>query len=206
MALNDSKKKTRSMSQNFKEYKSYEKEDNLNAMQCRFESNRILTAVKETEHTVITADGNVIHKKLASTPLNFQPSKKSEEARKPANRCRRCGRFSEDEYYETVAESSSKTGQQQDETSTSKSFPKLSMREQEKYIVITITTDSQSTDGEKSAHHEENNPETGEAAEIDGNIYISPPTTATSQTLTAQTPMPTSPIGCSTAHSVRTNG
>ena len=36
-------------------------------------------------------------------------------------------------------------------------------------------------------------------------IYAPPPTTTTSRTLTAQTPMPTSPIGRSDAHSVRSN-
>ena len=36
-------------------------------------------------------------------------------------------------------------------------------------------------------------------------IYVPPPTAATSQTLTAQTPLPTSPIGCSTAHSIHRN-
>ena len=38
-----------------------------------------------------TAEGKVIHKKLASKPLKFQPSMKSEETRKPTNGRRRCG-------------------------------------------------------------------------------------------------------------------
>ena len=101
-------------------------------MKCRFKTNEILTAVNETDQTVTTADGKVIHKKLASNLQKFQPSKRSDQARKPTNRCRRRGRFSEDEYCEThkrlMAENSGKSGRQQDEASTSKSFPKLPLR------------------------------------------------------------------------------
>ena len=149
----------------------------------------------------------VIHRKLVSNPLKFQQSKRSEEARKPTNQGRRCGRFSHDEHCEThkrlMAERFGKTGQQQDKADTSKSFPKMPMREQEEHTVITITTDRQAMDGEESAHHEENNPEMGEATETDevAELYAPPPTAAaTSRTLSAQTPMPTSPIVCSTAH------
>ena len=43
----------------------------------------------------------IIHKKLASNHLKFQPPEKPEEARKPTNRCRRCGNFSRSEYCDT---------------------------------------------------------------------------------------------------------
>ena len=135
LVLNDSKKKNRSVSQSLKEYKFYEKEDKRNAMKCRFKTKKKLTAVKETDHIVTTADVRVIHKKPASNPLKFQPAKRAEESRKPPNRCRRCDKFSQDEYCDThkrmMAEASGKTRRQQDETGTSTSFPKLPMREQE---------------------------------------------------------------------------
>ena len=70
------------------------------------------------------------------------------------------------------------------------------------HTVITITTDSQTTDGEEPTHIEDNIPETGEITEV----YAPPPTITASRTLSAQTPMPTSPTGCSTGHSARTNG
>ena len=39
----------------------------------------ILIAVKETDHTVTTTEGKVIHKKLASNPLKFLPSRSSDD-------------------------------------------------------------------------------------------------------------------------------
>ena len=44
-------------------------------MKCRFKTNKDLTAVQETDHTVTTAEGKVIRKKLESNPLKFEPSK-----------------------------------------------------------------------------------------------------------------------------------
>ena len=80
-----------------------------------------------------------------------------------------------------------------DEASTSKSFPKMPNRDaEEERTVITITTDSQTSDAE------ENSTVTYEHAPL--------PTTVTGRTLTAETPMPSSPIGCSTGISTRTNG
>ena len=49
-------------------------------MKCRFKTNKILTAANETKHTITTTDGKVIHKKLASNPLKFQPAKKNRKA------------------------------------------------------------------------------------------------------------------------------
>ena len=130
-------------------------------MKCKFKTNKILTALKETDHIVTTADGKVIHKKLESNPLKFLLSKRSEETRKPTNQCRRCGWFSQEEYCEShkqlMAESASKI-KQQEEAGTSKSFPETPMREPEEHTVIMVTTDNQTTDGAKSAHIEENSP------------------------------------------------
>ena len=51
-------------------------------MKCRFKTNKILSAIRETGHTITTAEGRTVHKKLASNPVKFQPSKKSEEPRR----------------------------------------------------------------------------------------------------------------------------
>ena len=55
---------------------------------------KILTAVKESGHTITTSEGKIVHKKLASNPMKFQTSRKSERPRKSINRCRRCRKFS----------------------------------------------------------------------------------------------------------------
>ena len=157
--LNDAKKRTRSVSENFKEY---------------------------------------------------QPLKWLEEARKPTNRCRSCGKYSEGEYCNTHKRlmAGNQTKLKQDERGTSRSFPKLPMKKTVEQTVITITTDSQTTDGEEPTRDEEKNPTTGEVTEtVEVTEICAPSPTATAnRTLTTQTPMPTSPIDCSTALSVRTNG
>ena len=101
LVLSETKKKGRPVSRDFKNYQFYEKENKPNSMKCGFKTNKILTAVSETGHTIITSEGKVIHKKLASRPLNFQTSRKPEDQRKPTNRCRRCGKFSSGELCET---------------------------------------------------------------------------------------------------------
>ena len=45
-------------------------------MKCGFKTNNILTAIKDTDHTVTTSDGRTIHKKLASKPLKLQTPRK----------------------------------------------------------------------------------------------------------------------------------
>ena len=101
LVLNESKKRGRSVSREFKNYQFYEKENKPNSMKCSFKTNKVLTAVAETGHTVTTSEGRVIHKKLASKPLKFQTSRKPEEQRRPTNRCRRCGKLSSGELCET---------------------------------------------------------------------------------------------------------
>ena len=75
-------------------------------------------------------------------------------------------------------------------------------RETEERTVITITTDSQSTDGEGNSIAADENTGADEVTEI----HASPTTVTTGCKLTAETPMPSSPIGCSTEISTRTNG
>ena len=101
MVLNESKKRARSVSREFKQYQFFEKENKLNAMKRRFKTNKILTAVNETKHTVTTSEGNILHEKIASKPIKFQLSKKPEEKRRPTHRCIRCGKFSQGNYCDT---------------------------------------------------------------------------------------------------------
>ena len=130
IVLNDNKKRSRSVSPNIKQHQLYEKEDKPNDMKCRFKKNKTLTVIRETDHTFTKADGKIRQKKLASNPLKFQPQRKPEEARKPTNRCRTCGNFSQGDLFETrrrlMAEKL-----KQDEASTSKSFPNMPNRETE---------------------------------------------------------------------------
>ena len=97
LVLNDTRKKGRSVSRNFKKYQFYEKENKPNSMKCGFKINKILTAVKKTDHTITTSEGRVIHKKLASKPLKFQTSRTTDEQRRAITRCRKCVKFSSGE-------------------------------------------------------------------------------------------------------------
>ena len=188
IVLNENKR-PRSVSQNFNQFQFYKKEDKPIAMKCRFQINKTLTAVKETGHTITTADGKILHKKLASDPLKFPPPKKPEESRKPTKRCRRCGIFSQGDFCETHKRLMSEK-LRQDEASTSKSFPKMPNRDaEEERTVITITTDSQTTDAEENSTATDEHPEADEITET---------TTVMGRTLTAETPMSSSPIGCIT--------
>ena len=101
LVFNESRRRGRSVSNNFKNYQNFEKETKPNAIKSRFKTNKILTAARKTKHTISTTDGKTIHKKLASNPLKFHPSKKAEEARKPTKRCTRCRFFSIEELCET---------------------------------------------------------------------------------------------------------
>ena len=87
MVFNESRKWCRSVSDKFKNNQFFEKETNPNAMKCRFKTNKISTAARESKHTITTTDGKTIHKKLASNPLELQPSEKAEKARKRTKRC-----------------------------------------------------------------------------------------------------------------------
>ena len=202
LILNGNKKRPRSVSQIFKQYQFYEKEDKPNAMKFRFKINKTLTAVKETGHTITTADVKIRLQKLASNPLKVQPPKKPEESRKPTNKCRRCGKFSQGDFCETHNRLMSEK-LRQNEASTCKSFPRMPNRDaEEERTVITFTTDSQTADAEENSTATDEHPETDEITEINA----PPPTTVTGRTLTTVTPMPSSPIGCSTGISTRING
>ena len=101
LVLNDTRKRSRSVSRKFKKYQFSEKENEPNSMKCGFKTDKILTATKETDHTVTTSVGRTIHKKLASKPLKFQTPRKPDEPKKAITRCKRCGKFSSGKFCET---------------------------------------------------------------------------------------------------------
>ena len=73
---------------------------------------------------------------------------------------------------------------------------------EEEITVITITTDRQTSDAGETSTATDEHPEADEITEINA----SPPITVTGRTLTAETPMSSSSIGCSTEISTRFNG
>ena len=160
-------------------------------MKCRFKTNKPLTAVKETKHTITTSEGRIIHKNLASKAIKFQLSRKSEERRKPTNRCSRCGKFCQGEYCDTHKRvyGIPKVPQQ---PSSSHTLPKRPQKRSffgdiletnEEIDISKSQTDTladeiqkvQSPGVEKIPSEEDNTPETN-------------------------TPLPATPIQCSTSH------
>ena len=65
LILNETRKRGRSVSRDFEKYQFYEKENKPDSMKCSFKTIKNLTAVKETDHTVTSSEGRVLHKKLA---------------------------------------------------------------------------------------------------------------------------------------------
>ena len=57
LVFNESRKRGRSVSDNFKNHQLFEKETKPNAMKCRFKTDKMFTAAKETKHTITTTDG-----------------------------------------------------------------------------------------------------------------------------------------------------
>ena len=60
LVLNDTRKRGRSVSQDFEKYPFYEKENKPNSMKRGFKTDKNLTAIKEAEYTVTTSEGKVI--------------------------------------------------------------------------------------------------------------------------------------------------
>ena len=170
-------------------------------MKCSFKTNKILTAVQETDHTITISEGRVIHKKVASKPLNFQTSRKTDEQKKAINRCRRCGKFISGELCETHLRLQTTGKDPNNNTedkgpSTSYTLPTMPMKKKKQgynrvvvYDSSSLDSDSVNNDADKGSSEEEVNPEeTGLRAEIGREI----------ENLRNQTPMLIPPIGCST--------
>ena len=197
LLLNDSRKRGRSVSQDFKKYKFHEKENKLNSMNCGFKTDKILTAIKGTDRTVTTSEGKVIHKKLASKPLKFQTFKKTDEPKRTINRCRRCGKFSNGEYCETHQRLNTEDPNNNTEEApgTSYTLPKMPMKKQPKYNRV-VVYDSSSRDSDSVAPNADMN-----GSDTESDSEKTDLETAIGQRveeLRAETPTLTSPIGCST--------
>ena len=123
-------------------------------MKCKFKTNKILTAVKETKHTVTTSEGKTIHKKLASKPIKFQLPKKSEGKRKPTNRCIGCGKFSQGDYCDTHKRVYG-VHKDTDEPSSSYTLPTMPQKRSTYVDIITTATETNSptAEGEEQQTH-----------------------------------------------------
>ena len=170
-------------------------------MKCNFKTDKFLTAVKETDHTVTTSEGRIIHKKLAFKPLIFQTSKRTDEQqRRVINRCCKCGTFSSGEFCGTHQQPETEHYDQnnntaEDETTTSQTLPTMPSKKKRNYNRVVVydssSRDSNSIDtsAEKDSTDTEDDTEGADLrADIGREI----------ERLRAQTPLPTSPIGCST--------
>ena len=198
LVLNESRKRGRSVRDNFESYQFFEKETKPNIMKCRFKTNKILTASNETKHTITTTDGKVIHKKLASNPLKFQPAKKTEEPRKPTNRCTRCGRFSHDDLCDTHKRIRSE--QQGQSTSADKTIPTMPIERPEARPDITVISDSQSSHADELPSTANIDPELTITAEIKYDDAVKP----TEETRDNETPAMSPPVDCRTEKTKRT--
>ena len=195
LVLNESKKKGRSVSRDFKNYQFFEKENKPNSMKCGFKTNKVLTAVAETGHTVTTSEGRVIHKKLASKPLKFQTPRKPEEQRPPTNRCRRCGKFSSGEWCEThLRLEAARQDSNNNEPSTSHTTIPTMPSKKRPYSRV-VLYDSSSNDSGPTNNQADTT--TSEEEDTD-DITLKDMIGREVERIRLETPMPSSPIGCST--------
>ena len=98
MVVDTYRKRRASVSKNFTPYTFAEKRNQRDALKNPFDTKNLQTAIAETEHTITTDKNRVLHKKLISCPIDFQPQKKKsneEEAatRRGWNKCRQSGKF-----------------------------------------------------------------------------------------------------------------
>ena len=151
----------------------------------------MLTAIKETKHTITTSEGKTIHKKVASKPVKFQLSRKPEEKRRPTNKCRRCGKFCQGEFSETHKRVYGIPKGQQEQCS-SHTLPMMPQKRSTYGDIITTRTETDvkgpQTVITTTQPHEEQDAAV-EEAQPEENV---PPE--------VNTPLPTTPIQCSTSH------
>ena len=191
IVLNDSKKSARSVSPEFKQYQFFENENKPNVLKCRFETNTLLTAVKETKHTITTSEGKTIRKKLASKPVKFQLSRKPEEKRRPINKCRRCGKFCQGEFCDTH-ETVYGIPKGPQEPCSSRILPTMPQKRSTYGDIITTQTETdvqeqQAVTTTTQQHEEQNTVAEETQPEENGSPE-------------ADKPLPTTPIQCSTSH------
>ena len=198
LVLDETRKRSRSVSRDFKNYQFYEKENKPNSIKCGFKTNKILTAVAETDHTINTSEGRVINKKLASRPLKFQTSKKPEEPRKATNRYRRCGKFSSGELCEThLRIRAARQDNNNNEPSTSYTLPTMPTTSKKRAYSRIITYDSSSQDSEPNSNHADKD-SSDEEEEFPNDTVLQTEIGREIDRIRSQTPLPASPIECST--------
>ena len=134
---------------------------------------------------------------MASKPLNFQTSRKPEDQRKPTNRCRRCGKFSSGELCEThLRLETTRQDDNNNEPSTSHTtMPTMPAIKKRPYNRVVIY-DSSSHGSESTSQYADNG--TSEEEEITEDATLKEAIDREVVRLRSQTPMLTSPIGCST--------
>ena len=165
-------------------------------MKCGFKTNKILTAVKETDHTVTTSEGRVIHKKLASKPLKFQTLKKTEEQRTAITRCRKCGKSSSGELCDAHRNLDNNNNNTDEGPSTGRALPTMLAKRNYKRVVMhdssshesDLTDTSPGEDNLDSEGEKEEREETDIRDEVGREI----------KRLREQTPATTMQVGCST--------
>ena len=191
IVLNDSKKKARSVSPELKQYQFFEKENKPNALKCRFKTNKMLTAMKETKHKITTSEGKTIHKKLASKPVKFQLSRKPEEKRRPTNKFHRCGKLCQGEFSDTYKRVYGIPKGQQDSCS-SHTLPMMPQKRSTYGDIITTRTETDVQEPQTVLTTTQQHEQQGAAVEeTQPEENVSPE---------VNTPLPTTPIQCSTSH------
>ena len=169
----------------------FKKENKPNTLKCRFKTNKLLMAVKETKHTTTTSEGKTIHKKLASKPVKFQLSRKPEEKRKQTNKCRSCGNFCQGEFCDTHKRVYEIPKSQQ-EPCSSRILPTMPQKRSTYGDIITPHTETVVQEPQAATTTAQPNEEQNTAAEETG--------PEENGILEANTPLPTTPIQYSTSH------
>ena len=151
--------------------------------------------VAETGHTITTSEGKIIHKKLASKPLNFPPltSRKPEDQRKPTNRCRRCGKFSSGELCEThLRLETTRQDDNNNEPSTSHTtMPTMPAKKKRSYNRV-VMYNSSSHGSESTSQYADN--DTSEEEDVTEDATLKEAIDREVERLRSQTPMLTSPF------------
>ena len=83
LKVNDARNRARSVSQDIKDYKFYQKDSKPFAMKCRYKTDKVQTAVKDTDHIIPTVEGRVIQKKLSSNPISLCPQRRPNRPENP---------------------------------------------------------------------------------------------------------------------------
>ena len=143
-------------------------------MKCGFKTDKILTAIKETDHTVTTSEGKIIHKKLASKRLKFQTSGQPDDQRKTISSCRRCGKFSSGENCETHRrlrpEGNLNNNQADNDAGPSHTMPTMPSKKPSYNRVVTYDSSSRDSDfivpNVDKESSDSDSEETGRRAEI----------------------------------------